>query len=104
MLIKVSHLFGFFYDFDKIIYGLGFNLILKRNDNRRKLYRVKEGNAGSIIMGDIIKKLEKLCCFSSFDTSNHHRIILQNVIIMTNVTIFEKERPSINIFLMSLIF
>ena len=40
MMIKMSDLSGFTNDLEKIIYGLGFNLILKGNNNDRALYRV----------------------------------------------------------------
>ena len=41
MMIKMSDLFGFVNDLEKIICGLGFKLILKRNNNARALcYRV----------------------------------------------------------------
>ena len=42
MMIKMSDLFGFVNDLEKIIYGLGFKLIL-RNNNDRALFRVKAG-------------------------------------------------------------
>ena len=47
MMIKMSDLFGFVNDLEKIIYGLGFNLILNRNNNDRALFRVKAG-AGAV--------------------------------------------------------
>ena len=40
IMIKMSDLFGFVNDLEKIIYGLGFKLILKRNNNDRALFRV----------------------------------------------------------------
>ena len=39
MMIKMSDLFGFVNDLEKIIYSLGFKLILKRNNNQRALFR-----------------------------------------------------------------
>ena len=48
MMIKMINLFGFVYDFEKIIYGLGFKQILKRNNNDRALFRV---NAGADAVG-----------------------------------------------------
>ena len=47
MMIKMSDLFGFVKDLEKIIYGLGFKLILKRNNNDRALYRVN-ANPGAV--------------------------------------------------------
>ena len=48
IMIKMSDLFGFVNDLQKIIYGLGFKLILKRNNNDRALLRV---NAGADAVG-----------------------------------------------------
>ena len=45
----MSNLFGFVNDIEKIIYGLGFKLILKRNNNDRALFRV---NAGADAVGN----------------------------------------------------
>ena len=58
MMIKMSDLFGFVNDLEKIIYGLGFKLILKRNNNDRALFRVNAnpgavGNDGNIDIRDI---------------------------------------------------
>ena len=58
MLIKMSDLFGFVNDLEKIIYGLGFKLILKRNNSDRALFRVNAGadavgNDGNIDIRDI---------------------------------------------------
>ena len=40
MMVKMSELFGFVNDLEKIIYGLGFKLTLKRNNNDRAHYRI----------------------------------------------------------------
>ena len=58
MMIKMSYLFGFVNDLEKIICGLGFKLILKRNINDRALFRVNAGagavaNDGNIDIRDI---------------------------------------------------
>ena len=47
MMIKMSDLFGFLNDLEKIIYVLGFKLLLKRNNNDRALYRVN-ANPGAV--------------------------------------------------------
>ena len=47
MMIKMSDLFGFVNDLEKIIYGLGFELILKRNNCDRALFRVN-ANPGAV--------------------------------------------------------
>ena len=59
MMVKLSDLFGFVNDLEKIIYGLGFKLILKGNNNYRALFRVnaKPGavaNDGNIEIRDIL--------------------------------------------------
>ena len=60
MMVKMSDLFGFVNDLEKIIYGLGFILILKRNNNDRALFRVNAGadavvNDGNINIRDIYR-------------------------------------------------
>ena len=76
MMIKMSDLFGFINDLEKIIYGLGFKLLLKRNNNDRALYRVNAipgavANDGNIEIRDIS------WCVPSIDPSNDNRIIVQ---------------------------
>ena len=76
MMVKMSDLFGFVNDLEKIIYGLGFKLILKRNNNFRALYRINAGadavgNDGNIEFRDIS------WCVPSIDPSNDNRIIVQ---------------------------
>ena len=53
MIIKMSDLLGFENDLEKIIYVLGFQLVLKRNNNDRAPFRVNAradavGNDGNI--------------------------------------------------------
>ena len=60
MLVKMSDLFGFVNGLEKIIYGLGFQLILKRKNNDRALLRVNAGadavaNDGNIEIRDILR-------------------------------------------------
>ena len=69
-------LFGFVNDLEKIIYGLGFKLILNRNNNDRALYRINanpgaDANDGNIEIRDIS------WCVPSIDPSNDNRIIVQ---------------------------
>ena len=76
MMINMSDLFGFVNDLEKIIYGLGFKLILQRNNNDRALYRVNAnpgavGNDGNIDIRDIS------WCVPSIDPSNNNGIIVQ---------------------------
>ena len=77
--VKVSDLLGFVNDLEKFIYGLGFKLILKRNNNDRALFRVNAGadavaNVDNIDIGDIS------WCVPSIDPSNDNRINLQKVL------------------------
>ena len=76
MMIKMSDLFGFVNGLEKIIYGLGFKLILKRKKNDRALFRVNAGadavgNDGNIDIRDIS------WCLPSFDPNNENRVIVQ---------------------------
>ena len=78
MMIKMSDLFGFVNDLEKIIYGLGSKLILKRNNNDRALYRINAnpgavGNDGNIDIRDIS------WCVPTIDPSNDNRNIVQKV-------------------------
>ena len=78
MMIKMSDLFGFVNDLEKIIYGLGFKLILKRNNNNRALFRVNAGadavgNDGNIDVRDISWFVP------SIDPSHDNRNIEQKV-------------------------
>ena len=76
MMSKMSDLFSFVNDLEKIIYGLGFKLILKRHNNDRAQFRVNAdadavGNDGNIDIRDIS------WCVPSIDRSNDNRIIVQ---------------------------
>ena len=53
MMIKISDLFDFLNDLEKIIYGLGFKVISKRNNNDRALFRVN-ANPGAVANDDNI--------------------------------------------------
>ena len=80
MMIKMSDLFGFVNDLEKIIYGLGFKLILKRNNNDRALFRINAGadavgNDGNIGIRDIS------WCVPSIDPSNDNSIIVKKRLI-----------------------
>ena len=72
----MSDLFGFLNDLEKIIYGLGFNLIFKKTNDDRTLFRVdvdpgRVANDGNIEMRDIS------WCIPSIDPCNDNRIIVQ---------------------------
>ena len=76
VMIKMSDLFAFVNDLEKIIYCLGFKLILKRNNIDRALFRVNANpdavaNDGNIEIRDIS------WCVPSIDPSNYKRIIVQ---------------------------
>ena len=75
MMVKMSDLFGFVNDLEKIIYGLGFKLILKRNNNDRALFRVN-ANPGAVANDGYIE-IRDIWCVPSIDPSNDNRIIVQ---------------------------
>ena len=76
MMIKMSDLFGFVNDLEKIIYGLGFKLILKRNNNDRALFRVN--NNPNAVANDGNTEIRVISqCVPSIDPSNDNRIIVQ---------------------------
>ena len=80
-------LFGFVNDLEKIIYGLGFKLLLKSNNNDRALYRVGAG-AHAVANDGNIKIRDISWCVPSIDPSNDNRIIVQKGIkriILTSV-------------------
>ena len=72
----MSDLFGFVNDLEKIIYGLGFKLILKGNNNDRALYRVN-ANPGAVANDGNIEIRDISWCVHSIDPSNDNRIIVQ---------------------------
>ena len=76
MMIKMSHLFGFVNDLEKILYGLGFKLILKINNNDRALFRVTVG-ADAVGYDGNIDIRDISWCVPSIDPSNDVRIIVQ---------------------------
>ena len=76
MMIKMSDLFGFVNDLEKIIYGLGFKLILKRNNSDRALFRVNE-NPGAVGNDGNIDNRDISWCVPSIDPSNDNGIIVQ---------------------------
>ena len=76
MMIKQSDLFGFVNDLEKIRYGLGFKLILKRNNNDRALYRVN-ANPGAVGNDADIEIRDILWCVPSIVPSIDNRIIVQ---------------------------
>ena len=76
MMIKMSDLFGFVNDLEKIIYGLGFKLILKRNNNDRAIHTVN-ANPGAVANDGNIEIRDISWCVPSIDPSNDNRIIVQ---------------------------
>ena len=76
IMIKMSDLFGFVNDLEKIIYGLGFKLLLKRNNNDRALYRVN-ANPGAVANDGNIEIRVISWCVPSIDPSNDTRSIVQ---------------------------
>ena len=69
MMVKMSDLFSFVNDLEKIIYGLGFKLILKRNNNDRALFRV-DADPGWVANDGNIEIRDISWCVPSIDPSN----------------------------------
>ena len=84
MMVKMSDLFGFVNDLEKFIYGLGFELILKRNNNVRALFRVN-ANPGAVADDGIIDIRDISCCVRGIDPSNDNRIIVQKGLNKKNI-------------------
>ena len=99
MMVEMSDLFGFVNDLGKIIYGLGFKLILKRINNDRALFRINAGadavaNDGNIDIRDIS------WCLPSIDPSNDNRIIVQKRLNKKNnidLTYYERKKLFIRV-------
>ena len=87
MMVKMGDLFGFVNDLEKIIYGLGIKLILKRNNNDRILYRVNAG--ADAVANDVNIKIKDMSwCGPSIDPSNDKRIIVQKGLRKKNNIVF----------------
>ena len=54
MMVKMSDVRGFVIDLKKVIYGLRFNLILKRKVKNIALCRIKDGASAVAADGDIV--------------------------------------------------
>ena len=76
MKVKMSDLFGFVNDLEKIIYGLGFKILLKGDNNDRALFRVNAG-AAAIANGGNKEISDMSCSVTSIDPSNDNRIFVQ---------------------------
>ena len=73
-MIKMKDLLVFIKNFEKIIFGIGFKLILKRIKNERALIRV---NAGAGAANDCNTKIREIpWCVPRLDPSNENRIIV----------------------------
>ena len=87
-------LFGFVNDLEKIIYALGFKIILKRINNDRALYRIK-ANPGAVANDANIGIRDISWCVPSIAPSNDNRIILQKGLIKkSNVDFNYYERKT----------
>ena len=76
MMVEMNDLFGFVNDLEKIIYGSGFKLKLKRNNNDRALLRVY-ADSGRVANNGKIEIRDISWCIPSIDPSNDNRIIVQ---------------------------
>ena len=82
----MSDLFGFVNDLEKVIYGLGFKLMLK-NNNDRSLFRADAG-AGAVANDGNIDITDISWCLPSIDPSNDNRITVQKGLNKKNNTDF----------------
>ena len=82
-MIRMNDLFGFVNGLEKIIYGLGFKIILKRNHNNRALCRVNAG-ADAVANDANIDIRDLSWCVPSIDPINDNRIIVQKGLIKKN--------------------
>ena len=76
MMIKMNDLFDFVNELEKIKCGLGFKLILNRNNNDRALFRVNV-NSGAVENDGNIDNRDMSWCAPSTDPSNDNRIMVQ---------------------------
>ena len=79
----MSDLFGFVNDLEKIMYGSGFKLILKKNKNYRALFRVN-ANPGAVANDANIEIRDLSWFVPSIDPSNDNRNIVQKGLSKTN--------------------
>ena len=94
MMVKTRDLFSFVNDLEKVIYGLGFKLILKRNSNDRALYRIN-ANLGAVANGANIEIRDISWFEPSIDPSNDKGIIVQKGLIKKNnvdFSYYEREK------------
>ena len=89
MMIKMGDLFGF----QRIIYGLGFKLLLKRNNNDRALYRVN-ANPGAVANDCNIEIRDISWCVPSIDPSNDRIIVQKGLSKKNNVDLSYYERKT----------
>ena len=75
MMVNLSGLFGFVNDLEKIIYGLGFKIILNRNNNDRALFRVNAG-ADAVANDSNMEIRDISWSESSIDPRNDNRVIV----------------------------
>ena len=76
MMIKMSDIFSFVNNLEKIIYGLAFKLILKRSNNDRALYR-NNANPGAVGNDSNIDNRDISWCVPSLNPGNDNSIIVQ---------------------------
>ena len=79
MMIKMSVLFGFVYDSEKIMYGFGFELVFERKNNARAVYR-DHANPCAIANNGNKKIRDISLCVHSIGSSNDNRMIVKKMI------------------------
>ena len=94
MMFKMSDLFGFVNDLEKIIYGLGLKLILKVNQKDRARIRVNAG-AAAVANDDKREIRDVSWCVPRNDPSNNNRIVVRKGLnARNNIDISYYERKT----------
>ena len=87
MVIKMKDLLGFLNDLEKIDYGIGFKLVLKRNKNDRALFSVNAG-AGVLANNCNMEIRDTTFCVPYIDPRNDNRITVQKGLSKNNIVVF----------------
>ena len=77
IMVKMRYLFGFVNDLEKIIYGLGFKLVLKRNNNNDRALDRIIANPGAVANDANIEIRDISWFVLSIDPSNDNRFFVQ---------------------------
>ena len=84
--IRLIDIFGFA-DQDKILYGLGFNLTLKRNNNNNVIHRIAARANGKVVIKDIAWYVEKFT-----PSLDNQQLIASQILTETPTELYYEER------------